>query len=95
MTPPLTPAEVAALIDEMQVRSRDYLCRLDDCRLLIKAAEALLALQAEARHARIDGRIAGLDDAYSIAEGYYRASDAQKAIRAAIRALAASEKEPK
>jgi hypothetical protein len=74
MTPPLTPAEVAALIDEMQVRSRDYLCSLDDCRLLIKAADAMLVLQRQienlSEHAtyeqrRADGAVAELVEVHA------------------------------
>jgi hypothetical protein len=99
MTPPLTPAEVAALAEELQTRARirRSIPRLEPDRIADvceRAAAALLALQAEERHARVDGRIAGLDEAYSIIDGCYFVSDAQKAIRAAIRALAASEKEP-
>jgi hypothetical protein len=74
MTPPLTPAEVAALVAEMQVRSRDYLCSLDDCRLLIKAADAMLVLQRQienlSEHAayeqrRADGAVAELVEVHA------------------------------
>jgi hypothetical protein len=91
MTPPLTPEEVAVLAERLMIAADGAIDPDDD--LFREAAAALLALQADANKAHADA----LEEAATLCEDWPDSSGVSKQrvwkIAAAIRALAASEKE--